>query len=286
MTDTLLQNGGAYSFGWRDLLDILVMAVLIYQVGLIIKGTRALQTLVGVLLVILAYWATAPDRLSLLTIHRVLGHVLFYAPFAIIVLFLSPLRRALARLGRTSMLRLVSRGMTGPMLEAIVKAAGILAARSAGALIVIERDQVLKDEIEAGVQIDAVISYDLLMNIFSPGAPLHDGAAILGEGRVKAASSFLTVTSSPQLSSDYGSRHRAAIGVTEEYDSVAIVASEERGEIRAAVNGQLTPVLDENSLRSFLLEHLDQGMARRDPRPTGDKVSEQTTRAAPGGVGH
>jgi uncharacterized protein (TIGR00159 family) len=264
MIETLFPGGGTLTLGWRDALDILLMALLIYQVGLLVKGTRAFQALVGVLVVILAYWATGPDKpLSLVTVHQALGNILFYAPFAIIVLFQTAIRRTLTRIGRTSFLGFGSHGMTGPMLEEIIAAAGTLAARRSGALLVIERDQALKDQIESGTLLDAAISRDLLLNIATPGSPLHDGAVIIGDGRVRAASCFLPVTTDPRLSREYGSRHRAAIGLTEEYDSVAIVVSEERAEVRAAIEGQLSGPLDPAALRAFLLKHLEMDEGRR-----------------------
>ena len=272
MMQSLLAQLAAYSFDWRDLLDVLLMTVLIYQLGLLLKGTRALQTLIGVLLVVIAYGITAPERpLYLRTFHRLLGQVLFYAPFAIIILFQTTIRRALARLGRTSLLRLGYHEMTERMLDDIVHAATSLAARPTGALIVIEREQALPDQIESGIQIDAAISYDLLMNIFTPGSPMHDGAVIIGEGRVKAASCFLPVTTDPRLSREYGSRHRAAIGLTEEYDSVVIVISEERGTISGAVEGRLSGPLDASSLLTFLRTHLGGRAVRRDTRGPAEK---------------
>ena len=273
MIESFLNQISGSSFGWRDVLDILLMTVLIYQLGVLLKGTRALQTLVGVLLVLLAYGLTAPERfLYLRTFHRVLGQVLFYAPFAIIVLFQTTIRRALARLGRTSHLRLGYQELTGRVLDEIVHASTSLAARPTGALIVIEREQALPDQIDSGIQLDASISYDLLMNIFTPGSPMHDGAVIIGEGRVKAASCFLPVTTDPQLSREYGSRHRAAIGLTEEYDSVVIVISEERGTISAAVEGRLAGPLDAASLLLFLRTHLGGRAARRDTRGPAEKT--------------
>jgi uncharacterized protein (TIGR00159 family) len=273
MLESLVPQFAAYNLDWRDLLDILLMTVLIYQLGLLLKGTRAQQTLLGVLLVVLAYGLTAPDRpLYLHTFHRVLGQVLFYSPFAIIILFQTTIRRALARLGRTSLLRLGLHEMTEKMLDDIVHAATSLAVRPIGALIVIEREQALPDQIESGIQIDAAISYDLLMNIFTPGTPMHDGAVIIGEGRVKAASCFLPVTTDPRLSREYGSRHRAAIGLTEEYDSVVIVISEERGTISGAVEGRLVGPLDAASLTAFLRTHLGGRAVRRDTRGPVEKT--------------
>jgi diadenylate cyclase len=273
MMQSLLSQIAAYSFDWRDLLDIVLMTVLIYQLGMLLKGTRAQQTLLGVLLVVIAYGLTAPEHsLYLRTFHRVLGQVLFYAPFAIIILFQTTIRRALARLGRTSLLRLGYQEMTAKMLDDIVHVATSLAARPTGALIVIEREQALPDQIESGIQIDAAISYDLLMNIFTPGSPMHDGAVIIGEGRVKAASCFLPVTTDPRLSREYGSRHRAAIGLTEEYDSVVIVISEERGIISGAVEGRLTGPLDGVSLLAYLRNHLGGRATRRDARGPVEKT--------------
>ena len=138
MIESLLSQVASYSFDWRDLLDILLMTVLIYQLGLLLKGTRALQTLLGVLLVVVAYGITAPERpVYMRTFHRVLGQVLFYSPFAIIILFQTTIRRALARLGRTSLLRLGYHELTDKMLDDIVHAASSLAVRPTGALIVI-----------------------------------------------------------------------------------------------------------------------------------------------------
>lgn len=274
MIASLFSGSSEIVFGWRDALDIALMTVLIYQIGLLIKGTRALQTFIGLLLVVLAYWATGPDRvLYLHTVHRVLGSVLFYAPFAVIILFQTTIRRALAHLGRTSFLRLADQELTERMLDDIVRAAIDLSAKPTGALIVIEREQSLPDQIESGSHLDAAISHDLLMNIFTPGSLLHDGAAIIGDGRVKAASCFLPVTNDPALSRQYGSRHRAALGLTEEYDSLAIVVSEERGEIQVAAEGRLHGPLDGSALKTFLRLHL--GSARHafpiEARPAGRK---------------
>jgi len=274
MIESLLSHSVLPAFGWRDALDILLMTVLIYQVGLILKGTRALQTLTGVLLVLLAYWVTSPDRpLHLRTVHRVLSSVLFYAPFAIIILFQTTIRRALAHLGRTPLFRTAYQEITEKMLEEIVRAAADLASRGNGALIVIEREQALPDQIESGTALDAAISHDLLLNIFTPGSPLHDGAVIIGEGRVKAASCFLPVSTDARLAHEHGSRHRAAIGLSEEYDSVIIVISEERKEIRGAVEGRMYGPLDADGLKAFLRRHL--AAARGRPRNGNHGVSER-----------
>ena len=274
MIESLFPAAGPWTFGWRDALDILLMTALIYNVGLLLRGTRAFQVLVGALVLLLAYWATGPDKpLRLVTFHQVLGNVLFYAPFAAIVLFQTAIRRALATLARTSVLRLSSHGMTAAMVDEILAAVAALSARRIGALLVIERAQSLPDQIESGIPLDATITQDLLVNIANPGSPLHDGAIVLGEGRVRAASCFLPVTTDPRLSREYGSRHRAAIGLTEEYDSVAIVVSEERGTVRAAVDGMLSEPLDAQGLRVFLRRHLELERIRRSEPGAGPRKS-------------
>jgi diadenylate cyclase len=270
MIESLFPAAGPWTFGWRDALDILLMTALIYNVGLLLRGTRAFQVLVGALVLLLAYWATGPDKpLRMVTFHQVLGNVLFYAPFAAIVLFQTAIRRALTALARTSVLRLAAHGMTAAMVDEILAAVATLSARRIGALLVIERAQSLPDQIESGITLDAAITQDLLVNIAMPGSPLHDGAIVLGEGRVRAASCFLPVTTDPRLSREYGSRHRAAIGLTEEYDSVAVVVSEERGTVRAAVEGMLSEPLDAEGLRVFLRRHLELDRGRRGERSTG-----------------
>ena len=287
MIESLFPAAGPWTFGWRDALDILLMTALLYNVGLLLRGTRAFQVLVGALVLLLAYWATGPDKpLRLVTFHQVLGNVLFYAPFAAIVLFQTAIRRALAALARTSVLRLSGHGMTAAMLEEILAAVAVLASRKIGALLVIERAQSLPDQIESGITLDANITQDLLVNIATPGSPLHDGAIVLGEGRVRAASCFLPVTTDPRLSREYGSRHRAAIGLTEEYDSVAIVVSEERGTVRGAVEGMLSEPLDAEGLRVFLRRHLDLERGRRErytsrAKPTTKEARARDTSARP-----
>ncbi|HZN04317.1 MAG TPA: diadenylate cyclase CdaA [Candidatus Polarisedimenticolia bacterium] len=278
MIESLFPAAGPWTFGWRDALDILLMTALIYNVGLLLRGTRAFQVLVGALVLLLAYWATGPDKpLRMVTFHQVLGNVLFYAPFAAIVLFQTAIRRALAALARTSVLRLSAHGMTAAMVDEILAAVATLAARRIGALLVIEREQSLPDQIESGIPLDATITQDLIVNIANPGSPLHDGAIILGEGRVRAASCFLPVTTDPRLSREYGSRHRAAIGLTEEYDSVAIVVSEERGTVRAAVEGMLSEPLDAEGLRVFLRRHLELERIRRGESGTGPRKPSPET---------
>jgi uncharacterized protein (TIGR00159 family) len=243
-------------FGWVDLLDVLLLAVIIYYVVLLIRGTRAVQMLVGVIVLVLAYWISGlPEGNHLRTVHRVLGSFLFYVPFALIVIFQDTIRRALAGLARNPF-RLLASPLTDPMIQDIALAATTLAARRHGALIVVEREQGLRDQAETGIRIDAALSYDLLVNIFAPHTPLHDGAVILAEGRIRAAACFLPLGGEGELTRELGTRHRAALGISGETDALAIVVSEETGTISICDGSHILRGLDARGLRDHLREHL------------------------------
>ena len=168
-----------------------------------------------------------------------LNGFLIVLPFAIIVLFQHEIRRALADFGRNPLVRFGRQERIESSLQEIVLAATTLSSRRIGALIVIERLQGLRNYVENGIRLDAVVSYDLLLTIFNPDTPLHDGAVIVQDDRIAAAACFLPLTSNPELSKGYGTRHRAALGITEETDAVAVVVSEETGRISVAVDGEL-----------------------------------------------
>lgn len=239
-------------FGWIDLLDVLLLAVIIYQLVLLIRGTRAVQMLAGVILLTLAYWFSGlAEELHLRAVHRVLGSFLFYIPFALIVIFQNTIRRALARLGKNP-LRFLGPQLTDRMIRDIALAATTLASRRQGAIIVLEQEQGLREQAESGIAVDALLSYDLLVNIFAPHTPLHDGAVIVSDGRVKAAASFLPLGGSGDLTRELGTRHRAALGITEETDAVAIVVSEETGTISICREGRIVRGLDARGVRSHL----------------------------------
>ena len=238
------------SLTWRDAVDILVVAVLIYSLLRLIRGTRAVQMVFGLIAVLVVYWISVV--LKLVALRTVLTALIFYLPFAIIVLFASELRRALAAFGRTPFFSLFSGYHAEETVSDLVLAATSLSTRRTGALIVLERREGLKTYIENGVPVDATITYDLLVNLFAPGTPLHDGAVIISRERVAAAACFLPLSLKEGLSKRFGTRHRAAIGVTEETDALAIVVSEERGTISLARDGQLIEDLDGKSLRDLL----------------------------------
>jgi diadenylate cyclase len=237
------------TFTWRDAVDILAVTLIAYTLLRLIRGTRAVQMVVGLLIVFLVYRVAVVLRLAAL--RDVLKTLIFYLPFGIIVLFAQELRRALAAFGRTPLW--FSTYHAEEMISEIVLATTSLSTRRVGALIVVERQEGLKTYIENGVRLDASVSYDLLVSLFAPGTPLHDGAVIISGERIAAASCFLPLSLKEGLSKRFGTRHRAAIGITEETDALAIVVSEERGTLSLARDGQLSDELDAKSLRDALL---------------------------------
>lgn len=257
MIETLSRRVGSFSHlsvTWRDPVDILVVAVIVYSLLRLIRGTRAVQMVLGILTVFLVYEIAV--FLKLVAVRTVLQALLFYLPLAIIVLFAQELRRALAAFGHTPFLAWFSGYRAEQTISDIVLAVTSLSARRTGALIVLERREGLKNYIENGVRLDSAVSYDLLVTLFAPGTPLHDGAVILSGERVAAAACFLPLSLKEGLSKRFGTRHRAAIGITEEADALAVVVSEERGTISVAQDGQLIEDLDPKALRDMLLREL------------------------------
>src|SRR3954468_22418684 len=239
--------------GWWDLLDIVIVSVLIYEFLKLIRGTRAVQMAVGSLLVIGLFYVSQLAPLQ--TLNWLIRNALVYVAFAAIVIFQSDIRRALAHFGQAPFFRYFNRQESADeTIEEVVVASTMLAQQRVGAIIAIEREIGLRNYIESGIPLDATLTYDLLVTIFKPGSPLHDGAVILQEGRVAAAACFLPLTVNPRLSRELGTRHRAAIGLTEENDAVAVVVSEETGQISIALNGQIERGLTPDSLRERLRE--------------------------------
>ena len=243
-------------FGWViDGADILILAYLFYQLALLIRGTRAVQMMSGVIFILAAYWVAGVVQLT--TLQRFLGYLLYWIPFAIIVIFQNTIRRMLTRFGHNPFSPRMQAGQAEMVVNEVVLAATALATRRIGGIIVIEREQGLRGYTETGIVVDSAVSYDLIVAIFQLGSPLHDGAVVIQEGRIRAAACFLPLTSRPELSREYGSRHRAAIGLAEETDALCVVASEERGTVSVAFEGQILRDLDADSLRRFLMEKLD-----------------------------
>lgn len=236
---------------WWDLLDIALVSVLIYELLLLIRGTRAVQMALSAGFLISLFFVSRSFELE--TVNWVIRNLATYVGFAIIVLFQADIRRALAHFGRAPFFRYFERATsTNETLEDLVVAVTTLAARRIGAIIVLERQIGLRNYIEGGIPLDATVTYDLLAAIFQPGSPLHDGAAIVQGDRVAAAACFLPLSVNPRVSRELGTRHRAALGLTEENDAVAIVVSEETGAISLALAGGLERGLSVDQLRERL----------------------------------
>jgi diadenylate cyclase len=244
-----------------DVIDILVVSLLIYEALKLIRGTRAMQMAIGSVVVILLLYLSQAFPLN--TVGWLIRNVLAYAAFAAIVLFQQDIRRALSNVGQLPFFRYLSRSARATeTIEEVITASALLAKRRVGAIIVIEREIGLRNYVESGIPIDGAVSYDLLTTIFQPGTPLHDGAVIISEDRVAAAACFLPLAVSTKLDRELGTRHRAAIGLTEECDAVAVVVSEERGEVSLAQNGRLTRGLTSDGLRELLAVALMQRRRR------------------------
>ena len=244
-----------------SIIDIVLVAILIYQFLALVRGTRAAPMLVGVATLALAFYFARLGELR--TLNWLLSTLLPYVVFALIVVFQSEIRHALANLGsRVSLMR--SSRSVADVYDDIVLAANLFSQNQTGALIVIEREIGLRTYIESGVSLDARLSYDLLATVFRPSAPLHDGAVIVQRDRIAAAACFLPLSMNPVLSTQLGTRHRAAIGITEETDAVAVIISEETGTISVAVAGSIERELTVERLR----ERLSALLRRYAPAPT------------------
>jgi len=237
--------------GWWDLADILVVSILIYEVLKLIRGTRAVQMALGGCVLAGLFYGSRWGHLE--TMNWLVRNLIGYVVFAVIVLFQSDIRRALAHFGRAPFFRYLAKTESAEdTIEELVVTSSLLSEKRIGAIIAIERQIGLRNYIEGGIRIDAILTYDLLQSIFLPSSPLHDGAVIVQDDRVASAACFLPLTVNPKLSKELGSRHRAAIGLTEENDSVAIVVSEETGSVSIVVDGQIERGLDSDELRARL----------------------------------
>lgn len=253
----------------RNALDIALVFIIVYVVLKLLRGTRAVPTVVGMVILALLYWFAVVQDLA--TLEFVLRSAVLYIGVAIIVLFQSEIRQALIYFGnrlRFPILRRQSDGLGKTIYNEIILAATTLSSEKIGALIVIQRNVGLRNFIDAGVQLDAKLSYDLLVTIFNPATPLHDGAVIIHRERLAAASVFLPLTKNPSVSRELGTRHRAAIGITEGTDAISVVVSEETGLISFIENGVLKRNLDTTALRALLFNAMDM--------PVMEKKREQT----------
>lgn len=251
ISELLRRPAASAAIAWWDILDIALVSFLVYELLLLIRGTRAVQMALSGGFLIGLYFVS--QWLQLETVNWVIRNLAAYIVFAVIVLFQSDIRRALAHFGRAPFFRYFERmEAANETIEELVVSATNLAARRIGAIIVIERQIGLRNYIEGGIPLDATVTYDLLWSIFQPGSPLHDGAVIVQGDRIAAAACFLPLSVNPLVSRDLGTRHRAALGVTEENDAIAIVVSEESGIISLALNGTFERGLSADALGTRL----------------------------------
>ncbi|MCA0981623.1 MULTISPECIES: diadenylate cyclase CdaA [Exiguobacterium] len=242
----------------NDVLDIVVVTYVIYKLMMIVRGTKAVQLIKGISIILVSWFLSG--FFGLKTLQFLLNQVITYGLLGIIIIFQPELRRGLEHLGRTSNLF----GRTGTsdeeqqrqMIEAIVSSAQYMSKRRIGALIAIERDTGLNEYVETGIRMDSHITSQLIINLFIPNTPLHDGAMIIQDGKIAAAACYLPLSESPHIDKALGTRHRAAIGVSEVTDSVTLTVSEETGAVSLAIAGRLYRELDEEALRNKLIQEL------------------------------
>jgi diadenylate cyclase len=253
------------AFRWRDALDILLVAVVLYRVFVMFRGTRAIQMLMGLGGLMGAYFLAR--RFELLGTSWILEHFWAFWLLALLILFQPELRATLTRIGQSPLfagLTRASKEAQEHVVDDVIKAADLLAGRRMGGLLVLERTTGLRNYVELGVPLDAVVSSDLLVSLFLPYSPLHDGAVIISDNRVAAAGCFLPLSRNTQLGRAMGTRHRAALGLAEETDAVVLAVSEETGRISLAVDGHMETPLDRDGLRRRLIDlfELDEAPVR------------------------
>jgi diadenylate cyclase len=235
---------------WQDIIDIAIVTFVFYRLLLLIKGTRAFHMLMGLVVLFVTFvisrWA------GLYTLDWLIQSFGSYIVLALIILFQPEIRKALAQMGQNPLTQRLIQMEKSKYIEEIIRASVSMASKKIGAIIVIERNTELKDIVEMGIQLDARITRELLTSIFLPYSPIHDGAVIIKGDRIAAAGCFLPLTLSADVSKALGTRHRAAIGITEETDAVVIVVSEETGDISVSIDGNIMRKLDTSALRRVL----------------------------------
>ena len=238
-----------------DLLDIGIVASIVYRILLLIKGTRAMQMLTGLGILGIGFYLSS--ILELFTAHWLFSYFFDYLILIVIVLFQDDLRRALTHVGKNPFFSGASAEEEREMVDEIARAASRLAKERIGALIIIERETGLKNFIDTGSRLESKVNAELLYAIFVPVSPIHDGAVIITGGRIAAAGCFLPLSKDPNIDKRYGTRHRAALGLTEDSDAIVVLVSEEAGETHLVKNGKITTNLNEEELRQSLAALLD-----------------------------
>jgi uncharacterized protein (TIGR00159 family) len=242
---------------WQDILDVLIVAFIIYRGLLLIKGTRALQTVIGLAVVFFVFYLAR--TLELYTLGWILNNFVASIALVVVVIFQNEIRRVLFFLGRNPFFGRISYVEETLFYDELVNACAVLSKRRTGALIVIEREMGLGEFLEAGVKIDAEVNAELIISMFQTTSPLHDGATVIKEGRIRAASCILPLSMRDDIDKDFGTRHRAAIGMTEVTDAIVVVVSEETGHISYCVGGEIARNVNSDRLKRELREFLKAG---------------------------
>ena len=250
---SLFESSAFATATWTDYADILVLAYLFYTGLMLIRGTRAIRSLLGLAFLAVIYVLASISGLT--TVHWLLDHLFVYLVLAMLILFQEDIRRALAQAGATFSRR--ARPSEVNLREEVIQAVFTLGNKRVGAIIAIERTASLLPFLEGSHKVDAEVSTELLQAIFHPTSPIHDGAVVISDGRLAAAGVFFPITVSPDVSKAFGTRHRAAMRVTDETDAICLVVSEERGTVAIVEGGQMQPVADSNELRELLQEQLE-----------------------------
>ena len=243
------------SVRWIDLLDVAIVAFILYRILLLIKGTRAMQMLTGLGILGIGFFLSS--YIELFTTHWLLSYFFDYLILIVIVLFQDDLRRALTHVGKNPFFAASSAEEERENVDEIARAATRLARERIGGLIVLERETGLKNFIDTGSKLDSKVKAELLYSIFVPTSPIHDGAVIITNGRLAAAGCFLPLSKDPNIDKRYGTRHRAALGLTEDSDAIVVLVSEEAGEAHLVKNGKITTNLSEHEIRQSLASLLD-----------------------------
>ena len=238
------------SIRWQDILDILIVSFIIYRTFLFIKGTRAIQLIIGFILIFFIFYFS--KKLELYTLGWILNNFVGSIVLVIVVIFQNDIRRMLIALGRSPFFNKITYVEQTLFYDELSNACVILSKRKTGALIVIEREVGLEEFMEIGIKMDAGVNTELIISIFQQASPIHDGAMIIREGRIRAASCILPLTLMANLDKAFGTRHRAAIGITEVTDAVAVVVSEEKGQISYAYKGEIFTDIDGDELKKVL----------------------------------
>lgn len=251
----------------KDIIDVAIVTYIIYHVILLVRGTRAVQLLKGILVLVII-WALS-TWFDLFTLRWLMNQIFNFGIFAIFIIFQPELRRALEQLGRGKIFGRSSAEDEefNKLIGEVIKAVNYLARRKIGALIVFERQTGLNEYTESGIPMQSMVSSQLLINIFIPNTPLHDGAVIIQSNQIAAAACYLPLSENPFISKELGTRHRAAIGISEVGDAVSVVVSEETGQISLAINGQVVRDIKEESLISKLYEELRPNSTPKEKRP-------------------